>query len=133
MVFIPIHVILLILISMLLRGRDLVQRRNVRTRLLKEIMVQMVIGLFVNDRAMLEIMMKVLPARTYTDKHMINNVRIRARKKKLELDILNIVIEPKHFDTILIIDFKVMANNYTEGKFKLIHYYIFIDFSYLIP
>ena len=81
MVFIPIRVILRILISMLLRGRDLVQRRNARTRLLKEIMVQMVIGPFINDRAMLEKMMNVLPVRTYIDKHMINNVRIRARKK----------------------------------------------------
>ena len=31
---------------------------------------------------------------TFIDRHMINNVRIRARKKKLELDDSNIEIDP---------------------------------------
>ena len=41
---------------------------------------------------------------------MINNVRIRARKKKLELDSVNIILDPKYFNT---------ADNYSKGKYLL--------------
>ena len=66
---------------------------------LKEIMVQMDIDRFVNIRAMSELLMKVSPAGNYIDRHMINNVKIRGKKKKFELNLLNIKIEPRNFDT----------------------------------
>ena len=53
---------------------------------LRQIMVQMAIDPFVNIRVMTELLQKVLPNRKDVDRHMINNIRIRARKKKLELD-----------------------------------------------
>ena len=67
------------------------------------------------------------------DRQLKNNVRIRASKKKFELDLLNIKLEPRQLDTIIITVYKDTCDKYTEGKFKLIHYYICIAFSYLIP
>ena len=57
---------------------------------LREIMVQMDIDPFVNVRAMTELLQKTLPDKNDIDMYRINNVRIRARKKKLELDFANI-------------------------------------------
>ena len=53
-------------------------------------MVQMDIDPFVNVRAMTELLQKTLPDKNDVDRYRINNVRIRARKKKLELDFANI-------------------------------------------
>jgi len=47
---------------------------------------------------------------------MINNVRLRTRRKKLELDSQNIQIDPKHFDSMFIISYVDSADNYTQGK-----------------
>ena len=44
-------------------------------------MVQMTVEPFLNVRVMTELLQKVLPDRKDVDRHMINNVRIRARKK----------------------------------------------------
>ena len=51
------------------------------------------------------------------DKNMINNVRIRARKKRLELENAGIEIDSKHFDTSFITSYRDTYNNYTEDKF----------------
>ena len=48
---------------------------------------------------------------------MINNVRIRARKRKRELERLNIVIYTKHFDTT----YKDTSDNYTEGMYMFVY------------
>ena len=66
---------------------------------LKDIMVQMDIDPFVNIRAMSELLVKVSPAGNHIDRHMINNVKIRGKKKKFELNLLNIKIKPRNFDT----------------------------------
>ena len=50
---------------------------------------------------------------------MRNNVRIRVRKKKLELDSANIQIDCKHFDPSFINSYKDTADNYTQGKYLL--------------
>ena len=71
--------------------------------------------------------------RKHIDRQLKNNVRIRASKKKFELDLLNIKLEPRQLDTIIITVYKDTCDKYTEGKFKLIHYYICIAFSCLIP
>ena len=60
----------------------------------------------VNVRTMTELLQRTLPGRKDIDRHMINNVRIRARKKKLELDSVNIEIDPKHFDQKIITSYK---------------------------
>ena len=78
-------------------------------------MVQMDIDPFVNVRVMTELLQKVLPNRKDVDRHMINNIRIRARKKKLELDSANIQIDPKHFDPTFINSYMDTADNYTQG------------------
>ena len=58
----------------------------------------MAIDPFVNVRAMTEVLQKALPDRKDVDIHMINNVKIRAGTKKLELDSSNIQIDSNHFD-----------------------------------
>ena len=51
---------------------------------------------------------------------MINNVRIRARNKRLELENADIKIYPKHFDTSFITSYRDTSDNYTEGKFLIV-------------
>ena len=46
-------------------------------------MVQLAIDPFVSVRAMTSLLRKALPDRKNVDRHMINNVRIRALKKKI--------------------------------------------------
>ena len=48
---------------------------------LREITVQMAIDPFVNVRAMIKLLQTSLPGRKDVDRHMINNVRLRARRK----------------------------------------------------
>ena len=77
-------------------------------------MVQMSIELFVSVRAVRELHSKEI------DRYMINNVRIRARRWKLELQSADIEIYPKHFNTSFIMTYKETSNNYTEGKFLIV-------------
>ena len=65
-------------------------------------MVHMGINPFINVRTIANLLQKALPERKDVDRHMINNVRIRARRKKLGLDSKSIQIDPKHFDTTFI-------------------------------
>ena len=51
---------------------------------LKQIMVQMAINPHISVRSMTTLLRKALSEREDVDRHMINNVRIRARKRKLE-------------------------------------------------
>ena len=57
---------------------------------------------------------------------MINNVRIRIRRKKLKLYHLDIEIEPGYLTTLFITAYKDTYHNYTVGKFKFVHYYMFL-------
>ena len=50
---------------------------------------------------------------------MINNVRMCVRKKKLKLDSVNIVINPKLLDTSYITSYQDTADNYSKGKYIL--------------
>ena len=50
---------------------------------LKEIIVQMTINPYGSIRSMTTLLQKALPERKDVDRHMINNVRIRARRRKL--------------------------------------------------
>ena len=66
-----------------------------------------------------------MPIRKYVGKDMINDVRIRARKKKLELANADIVIYPKHFGTSFITTYRYTSDNYTEVKYIIV---ILFDF-----
>ena len=81
---------------------------------LQEIMVQMSIESYVSVRAIRELLFKVIPDRKFIDRHIINNVRIRDRQKKIVLENSNIEIHPKHFDTSFIETYKDTSDNYTE-------------------
>ena len=83
---------------------------------LKEIIVQMAINPYVSVRSMTILLQKALPERKDVDRHMINNVRIRARRRKLELDSKSIRIDPKYVDSSFIKSYVSSADNYTEGK-----------------
>ena len=79
-------------------------------------MIQMAIDPFVNVRVMIELLQKALSSRNIIDRHMINNVRIRTRKKRLELDYANIDIYSKHFDTTYITSYQDTADNCSKSK-----------------
>ena len=57
----------------------------------------MAINPYVSVRSMTALLQKALPERKDVDRHMINNVRIRARRRKLELDSKSIRIDPNTF------------------------------------
>ena len=60
-----------------------------------------------------------MPDRTYIEKHLIINVRIRARNKNLELENVNNEIDPQHFVTSFIPTYSNTSNNYTKVNFLL--------------
>ena len=95
---------------------------------LKKIMVQIAIDPFINVRTMVELLHKALPNRKIIDRYMMNNIRIRAREKKLELDYANIDIDPKYVDTSYITSYQDTADNYSKGKyiFAVIVSFVFI-------
>ena len=63
---------------------------------LNEVMVQIAIESFVSIRVIKELLSKVMPERKHIDKNIINNVRIRARNKRLELENADIDILTLH-------------------------------------
>ena len=87
---------------------------------LKEVMDQMDIEPFVSIKAIRELSSKVIPERKYIDAYMINNIRICARKKKLELENADIVIDSRPFDDSSITVYRDTYDNYTEGKFPIV-------------
>ena len=85
-------------------------------------MLQMAIDPFVSVRAMTSLLQKALPDRKHVDRHMINNVRARVYRKKLDLGSRNIHIDPKHFDTSFIKSYVDTDDDYTEGKNLFVTY-----------
>ena len=75
-------------------------------------MVQISIDPFVSVRAIRDLLFKVLPDRKFIDRHIINNVRIRARQGKKELLNANVEIHPKHFHISFIDTYKDTYDNY---------------------
>ena len=94
---------------------------------LQEVMVQMAKEPFVSVRAMRELLSKVLPGRVFINRHMINNVRIRDRQRKRDLERSNIVIHPKYFDTSFIETYKDTSDNYTEGMYMFLCSFSIVD------
>ena len=75
---------------------------------------------FVSVRAIRELLSKVLPENKFIDRHIINNVRIRARQRKRELENSDIEIHPKRFDTSFVETYKDTSDNYTECMYMFV-------------
>ena len=71
---------------------------------------------FVNVRAIKILLQKAITERKDVDRHMINNVRIRAQKKRVDVDSKGFQIDPKHFDTTFIKSYVDTDDNYTQDK-----------------
>lgn len=70
----------------------------------------------IDVQSMVEILRKVLPKRKDVDRHMVYNVRLRARRRKLELEADNVEVLAHHFDTSFIKDYKSNSYNYCKGE-----------------
>ena len=76
----------------------------------------MALNPYVSVRSVTNLLQKALPGIKNVDRHMINNVRIRARRRNLQLDSKSIRIDPKHFDSSFSKSYVSSADNYTEDK-----------------
>ena len=76
----------------------------------------MVIDPFVDVRVIIESLQKTLSLRKFIDRYMMNNIRSRTRKKKLELEYANIDINSKYFETTNITTYQDAAYTHYNGK-----------------
>ena len=83
---------------------------------LSEIMVRMGGSYSIDVQSMVEIVRKALPERKDVDRHMVYNFRLKARRRKLELDTGNIEISAHHFDPSFIKNYKSNSDNYSKGE-----------------
>ena len=79
-------------------------------------MVRMGGSYSIDVQSMVEILRKDLPERKDMDRHMVYNIRLRARRRKLELDAGNIEILAHHFDPSCINNYKSNSDNYSKGE-----------------
>ena len=70
----------------------------------------------VSVRTMIVLLKKFLHSRKSIDRHMINNVRLRALKTKNDLDDSNIEIKSFQFDQIFITEYNENTDNFFESK-----------------
>ena len=84
-------------------------------QVLSEIMVRMGASYSIDDQSMVEILRKTLPERKDVYRHMVYNVRLRARQHKLELADKNVDFLAHHFDTSFIKNYKSNSDNYSKG------------------
>ena len=73
------------------------------------------IDLFVNVRAVTLLIQKVIPSKKNCWQ-MVSNIRIRACKRQLELDNVNIDLVSKHVHTFFITEYNETTDNYSGGK-----------------
>ena len=83
---------------------------------LQRIIHQMSIDKELNVRTMIQLLKNVLPSKKSIDRHMINNVRLRALKTRSEMESSNIPLEPCLLYKLFIAEFKESSDNYSEGK-----------------
>ena len=74
----------------------------------------------IDVHSMVEILRKELPESKNVDRHMVYNVRLRARQRKLELEDKNVEVLAHHFDTSFIKNYKSSSDNYSKGELLLI-------------
>ena len=83
---------------------------------LSEIMFRMGGSYSIDVQSMVEILRKALPERKDADRHMVYNVRLRARRRKLELEDKNVEVLAHHFDTSFITNYKSNSDNYSKSE-----------------
>ena len=71
---------------------------------------------------MVEILRKPLPERKDVDRHMVYNVRLKARRRKLELEAANDEVLTNHYDVFFIQDCKSNSDNHSKGMFFILYY-----------
>ena len=74
----------------------------------------------IDVQSMVEILRKALSERKDVDRHMIYNVRLRARRRKLEVGDKIVEILAHHFDTSFIKNYKSNSDNDSKGELLLI-------------
>ena len=70
----------------------------------------------IDIRTMVVLLKNFLPSRKSINRNMINNIRLRTLKTRNEMEYLNITIEPCHFNTPFLTEYRDNSNNYSEGK-----------------
>ena len=86
-------------------------------QVLSEITIRMGGSYSIDVQSMVDILRKVLPERKNLDRRMVYNVnvRLRARRRYLELEVDNVEVLEHHFDTSFIEDYKSKSDNYSKG------------------
>ena len=95
-------------------------------QVLSKIMVRMGGSYSIDVQSMVEVLSKALPERKDVDRHMVHNVRLRARRRKLELDADNVEVLAHHFDTSFIKDDKSNSDNCSKGEFHLVSFMLIV-------
>ena len=80
----------------------------------------------IDVQSMVEVLRKALPERKDVERHMVYNVRLRARRRKLELKADNVEALVHHFDTSFIKDYKSSSDNYSKGEFHLVSFMLVV-------
>ena len=93
---------------------------NCTNHVFSEIMVRMGGSYSIDVQSMVKILRKGLPERKDVDRHMVYNVRLRARRRKLELEDKNVEVLAHYFDTLFIKNYKSNSDNYSKGESLLI-------------
>ena len=88
-------------------------------QVLSKTMVRMGCSYSINVQSMVEVLRKTLPKRKDVDRHTVYNVKLRTRRRKLELEADNAEVLAYHFDTSSIKDYKSNSDNYSKGEFHL--------------
>ena len=69
---------------------------------------------------MIEVLRKTLPERKDVDRHMVYNVCLRPRRRKLVVEATNVEVAANHIDASK--DYKSNSDNYSKGMFFIMYY-----------
>ena len=69
----------------------------------------------INVQSMVEILRKDVPERKHMDRRMVYNVRLKARRRRLELEADDVKVLANHFDASFIKDYKSNSDDYSKG------------------
>ena len=70
----------------------------------------------IDIQSVVEVLRKASPEMKDVDRHMVYNVRLRARRRTLELEADNDEVLAPDFDTSFIKDYKSNSDNYSKGN-----------------
>ena len=85
-------------------------------QVLSEIMVRMDSSYNIDVQSMIEILRNTLPERKDVDRHMVYNVRLRAHRRKLELEATNVEVVANSLGVSFITDYKATSDSYSKDK-----------------